>query len=176
MAIAYISVGSNIDPEAHYRKALLLLQSYVRIERLSTVYRTLPEGDPSSPPFYNGVVEVETALPPTLLKTVVLRYIEEQLGRTRSADKNAPRTIDLDLLDYDGQTIHQEEVHLPDPNIPRHAFIAVPLAELAPNLRLPGSPLPLRDIADQYSNAPLERLEAYTAQLRKDLLHGLPES
>jgi 2-amino-4-hydroxy-6-hydroxymethyldihydropteridine diphosphokinase len=94
-------MGSNIDPATNLEKALQLLKRETRVTNLSTVYQTDPEGRPEQPRYYNCAVEIETSLPPRELKFRVLRGIEQELGRTRSKDRFAARTIDLDLLVYD---------------------------------------------------------------------------
>ena len=175
MARAFIGVGSNIQPENNVRAALRHLRRAVCVVNISTFYRTPPLNRPRQPPFINGVVEVETDLPPRALKFDVLRRIEELLGRRRTDDKDAPRTIDLDMLIYDEVTLSADELTLPDPEISRRAFLAVPLCELAPRLCLPGGQR-LHEIAARFAEARLEPLCAYTEQLRKDLEDGSSEN
>jgi 2-amino-4-hydroxy-6-hydroxymethyldihydropteridine diphosphokinase len=126
---AYVGVGSNIEPEHNIRAALRLLEQHVRVAGVSTFYRTEPLGRPSDPDFINGVVAIETGLGAHELRSTVLRRIERELGRQRVPDANAPRTIDLDLLVYDGEPL--------DPNVELRAFVAWPLVELDPALALP---------------------------------------
>ena len=94
---AFIAVGSNIEPSRHVTQALRLLQDRVEVVALSTFYWTSPVDRPGQPRFLNGVWRVHTAIPPKKLKFEVLRGIESRLGRVRTADKSAPRTIDLDI-------------------------------------------------------------------------------
>src|SRR3990170_4754101 len=115
MPRAFVAVGSNIDPETNVRRALLLLAREVRLLGISTFYQTKPIDRPDQPPFYNGVIEIETELPPGELKHSLLRRIERELGRVRTEDKHAPRAIDLDLLLYDDVTLEEEGLRLPDP-------------------------------------------------------------
>src|SRR5262245_46662957 len=98
MPRAFIGIGSNIAPEKNIREALRMLAKSARIISISTFYREPAIDRPSEPDFYNGVVAIETDLAPTTLKLKLLRKIEADLGRRRSADKYASRTIDLDLL------------------------------------------------------------------------------
>lgn len=100
----------------------------------------------------------------------MLRTIEAALGRRRSADKYASRTIDLDLLLYDEYVLSNNELSLPDPDIMERAFIAVPLYELAPDLVLPGSGIPIRQLAKQFSAENMKPLHEYTRRLRIELL------
>jgi len=99
MARVFVGVGSNIDPAENVPAALRLLAKEVRVVATSLFYETLPLGRPEQPAFYNGVVEIATDLPPDDLRQL-LRRIETQLGRRRSRDPYAARTIDLDLLLY----------------------------------------------------------------------------
>ena len=174
MPRAFIGVGSNIEPEANIRAALGLLRKRARVTRASTFYRTDPIGRPEQPAFRNGVFEVETSLPPAELKQV-LRDIEAQLYRRRTSDKYAPRTIDLDLLLYDDLAIADEGLTLPDPDIERRAFLAIPLCELAPDGVLPGSGRPLCEVAARFTDYGLQPLEAYTRELRDEIGDGSGE-
>jgi 2-amino-4-hydroxy-6-hydroxymethyldihydropteridine diphosphokinase len=168
MSRAYLAVGSNLDPEDHVRRALRLLREAVSVTAISTFYRTPPRGRPEQPDFLNGVVEVETDLPPRELRAG-LREIEARLGRVRTADKFAARTIDLDLIVYANV---KDELDLPDPEIAERNFLAVPLAELAPELRLPGRGETLAELAAALPRAGLTPQPAYTRELREELAHG----
>jgi len=173
MTTAFIAVGSNIHPEDNIRKALLLLSRKAHITGVSTVYRTQPEGAPGQPLFYNAVVKIETDLAPLDLKFSALRPVEEALGRARTGDKSAPRTIDLDILLYDDVMLEAKELMLPDPRIESRAFLAIPLRELAPDLVMPGSEVPIAEIAGRLVNHGMTPLIEYTELLRKDLGNGL---
>ncbi len=173
MARAFISAGSNIDPEDNVRKSVRLLGEQTRILAISTVYVTEPIGGmPGQPLYYNCVLEVETGTPPLDLKRSVLRPIEEKLGRTRSNDRSAPRTIDLDLILYDDITMAEKEITLPDPDILTRQFLAAALYELAPDLVLPGSKTRIADIAAGMLQRSLRSLESYTTMLRRETGHG----
>jgi 2-amino-4-hydroxy-6-hydroxymethyldihydropteridine diphosphokinase len=168
---AFVSVGSNIDPAANTEQALRLLGSETRITNISTVYQTEAEGRPEQPRYYNCVVEIDTALPPRELKFHVLRKIENKLGRMRGSDKFSARTIDLDLILYDELVMAAEDLTLPDPGIRRRPFLAVPLEELAPGLVMPGTGVPIGEIAGSLSREAMTPLEGYTKHLRKEILH-----
>jgi len=171
MARAFIGIGSNIDPETNVRDAVQRLGSTARVTAISTVYRTEPVGPPGQPWFYNCVVEIETDLAPRELKFRLLRGIEGELGRTRSSDKFAARTIDLDLILYDELVMTTPDLALPDPDIPQRPFLAIPLHELAPGLVLPGSGLRIQEAAASMSSNTMMPLAAYTEHLRKEFLH-----
>ncbi len=171
MARAFISAGSNIDPEKNVLSALRLLGMHARIRAISTAWLTEPIGMPGHPLFYNCVVEVETDLPPRELKINVLRRIEAELGRAWMHDKYAPRTIDLDLILYDEVVTASGQLVLPDPDIATRPFLAAGIAELAPGLVLPGSGSIIDDIAARQSKTAMKPLADYTNLLRKEILH-----
>ena len=137
--VAYIAVGSNIQPEANIPAALDKLMSCVRVTASSTFYHTAALQRPGGPEFLNGVWQIETDLDARALKFTVLRRIEEELGRTRTADRYAPRTIDLDLLVYGSAAINEPDLRVPDPDIRSRPFLAAALLELAPELVLADS-------------------------------------
>ncbi len=169
MAKAFLSLGSNIDPDENIRRALELLCSHADITGISTVYLTPAEDRPEQPAYYNCVVEVKTEMPPIDFKLSVLRAIENALGRKRSEDKFASRTIDLDLILYNDTVMANEDLTLPDPQILNRAFVAIPLHELSPALRLPGSGLHIAEIAASMSERGLKPLKQYTENLRKEI-------
>jgi len=136
---AYIGVGSSIDPERNLPAALRLLRARVDVAAVSSFYRTPALGRPDDPEFLNGAFRIETDLAPRALKYEVLRGIEAELGRERTGDSYAPRTIDLDLLLYSSEVVDEDGLRIPDPDIETRSFIAVPLAELDPELTLPDS-------------------------------------
>jgi 2-amino-4-hydroxy-6-hydroxymethyldihydropteridine diphosphokinase len=172
MARAYVSMGSNVDPAGNTTQALCALSRAVHITNISTIYLTEPEGRPEQPQYYNGVVEIETDIPPVELKHGVLRRIEEALGRERSDDKYAARTIDLDLLLYDELVMTTADLTLPDPDIVRRPFLAIPLHELAPGLVLPGSGIRIDAAAAALLHTTMKPLKNYTERIRKEILHG----
>ena len=102
----------------------------------SSLYRTAPVGLRHQPDFINAVVELEAALPaPALLQ--FLFGIEGRFGRQRSV-RNAPRTLDLDLLLYGDEVSDDPELTLPHPRLHERAFVLAPLAEIAPQLHITG--------------------------------------
>jgi len=167
MVRAFVSIGSNIDPARNVRAALRALARQVELIGISTVYLTPAEDRPEQPPFYNCMAEIRTEMDPLHLKFQILRPIEADLGRQRTVDKFATRTIDLDLVLYGDLLLNREGLVLPDPDIYKRPFLAVPLAELAPDLALPGSSLRISDLARRF--APMQPLLSYTESLRKML-------
>lgn len=119
-------LGSNIQPERNLALGVDLLKKKVKILRISSVWETPAEGSPG-PDFLNLALLAVTPLEANELKQFVIRPLEAQLGRVRSADKNAPRTIDLDIILYDGEQL--------DDNLWQYAHRAVPVAEILPDYR-----------------------------------------
>jgi 2-amino-4-hydroxy-6-hydroxymethyldihydropteridine diphosphokinase len=162
MPIAYLSLGSNLNKELNLPAAVRLLADHGRLLAVSAVYETAPIGNPDDPAFFNAAVALETHLSPDELKEQVLSSIERQLGRQRSADPNAPRTIDIDISLYDDAVLDLGKRHIPDPEIVRFAHIAVPLADLAPGYRHPETGETLAEIAGRVAT------EAGQPLLRRD--------
>jgi len=134
--LAYLGLGANLgDARQTLEHALSALRATPGIKtlRASSLYRSAPV-DASGPDFLNAVAEVRTTLTaPALLQR--LHAIEAAHGRLRPY-RNAPRTLDLDLLCYGGQTITLPGLHVPHPRMHERAFVLLPLMELAPNLRV----------------------------------------
>lgn len=129
---AYIALGANLgDPQATILKAVndLALIHGVSLIRCSSLYQTAPL-DAGGPDYVNAVVEVQTMLTaPALLAQ--LQALEQVAGRQRPF-RNAPRTLDLDLLTYGDARIQSEALTIPHPRMGERAFVLVPLAEIAP--------------------------------------------
>ena len=147
MSRVFIALGSNIDSERNLREAVRRLSLRCRLVAVSPVYETTPVGNTEQPSFLNAAALIETDLTATELKTGVLRVIEQEMGRVRTADKNAPRTIDLDIALFAGQDQISGSQVLYDPDIFRYAHIAAPLAGIAPQLRHPTTGQTLVEIA-----------------------------
>lgn len=175
MPRAFIGIGSNIAPEENIFKALRRLAARERLTALSTFYRSKPLDRPEQPPFINGVAALDTHTSPMDLKQTVLRPIEAGIGRVRTADKYAPRPVDLDVLLYGDCVMSEPGLVLPDPEIVSRPFLAVPLAELAPDLPLPGEGKTIREIAAAFANHDMTPLAAYTQKVREELTDGSRE-
>jgi len=105
---------------------------------MSSLRETDPEGPIQDQPlFLNGAVELETTLEPRELLRKLLA-VEAELGRTRDGPAGGPRTIDLDLLVYDGAQLEEPSLALPHPRLHERRFVLEPLAELRPGLEVPG--------------------------------------
>lgn len=140
MARAYVGLGANLgDREATIRRALGALAAApgVELAAVSQLRETEPVGYVDQPLFLNGAAALETTLEPRELLELLLR-IERELGRTRTGPRYGPRTIDLDLLLYDGIRLREPGLTIPHPNVHERAFVLEPLAELDPVLFIPG--------------------------------------
>ena len=129
LSVAFVAVGSNLEPQENIAAALRALQETLRVRASSTFYRTEPLGRRKQPDFVNGVWRIETDLGPLRVKNEVLKPVETRLGRLRTDDKFAPRKIDLDLVLYDDLVVDEVELTLPHPDI-RRPFVHVPIIEL----------------------------------------------
>lgn len=153
---AWIGLGANLgDAPAAFVRALRRLDALddVDVVRCSSLYRSAPI-DAEGPDFLNAVASIETRLAPEQLLDALLA-IEHEHGRERSF-RNAPRTLDLDLLAWDALELRSERLTLPHPRLRERAFVLQPLAELAPGLRLPGLP-PLDALLAACSGQRIER-------------------
>lgn len=136
---AYVGLGSNLaEPREQLESALVALAALpdTRVVRVSSFYRTAPVGYAGQPDFINAVVAIETCLGPRALLDALLA-IEQRHGRVR-AIPNGPRTLDLDLLIHGANRTAEPGLTLPHPRMHERAFVMVPLAEIAPDLPMPG--------------------------------------
>lgn len=136
MTRAYIGLGANLgDAKAAVRQAAVELAAAngVASLRLSPLYRSAPV-DSAGPDYINAVAAIDTSLDPQSL-LALLQSIEQQHGRQRPY-RNAPRTLDLDLLLFGDQTINDDHLIVPHPRMHLRAFVLKPLADLAPDLLL----------------------------------------
>lgn len=136
-AIAYLGLGSNLGDRAEMlRQALILLGPAARVEAVSSLYETAPWGLPDQPSYLNAVCRVRTDLPPPELLHDI-QQIEVALGRHLRLQRWGPRPIDLDILFYNDLVLQMAELVIPHPLLHLRAFVLVPLAELAADLRHP---------------------------------------
>jgi len=167
--VILIALGANLPsdagtPEQTLRASLRMLsQNGVVPVSLSRIYATPAWPDPADPPFVNAVAAVETALTPAALMAELART-ETAFGRVRTA-RNAPRTLDLDLIDYHGRAEDGPPI-LPHPRVAERAFVLMPLADVAPNWRHPVSGIGIGELiaalpeAERRSVVPISTLTA----------------
>ena len=135
----YLLLGSNLNnPLLQLETARRLIhQTIGTIIRYSAVYRTAPWGKTDQPDFYNQVLKLESDWEPVAAMKEIL-HIELQMGRVRS-EKNAARTIDIDILFWGKQIIREPILTVPHPRIAERRFVLTPLNELAPAWKDPQS-------------------------------------
>ena len=143
---AYVGLGANLgDREATISRAVELLDNdAVRVLAVSSLRETDPVGYVDQPRFLNGAAAVETELGPRALLDRLLE-IERELGRTREGSRYGPRTIDLDLLVYGDEVVDEPGLTVPHPRLQERRFALEPLADLDPDLVIPGAG-PLSDL------------------------------
>jgi 2-amino-4-hydroxy-6-hydroxymethyldihydropteridine diphosphokinase len=156
-----ITLGSNVNPETNLPRAVFVLRQnhHMVVRATSRVYESAPlnaagQIAPGQEHFLNAAVWIDTDYySPFSLKYNVLRFIEKCLGRVRTADKFAPRPLDLDIALYGDRVIDGSRLTVPDPDILRHAHVALPLADLAPAWVHPVSGQTLAQIAARFAGA-----------------------
>jgi len=133
-----VSLGSNIEPQKNICLAIQAIQKICKVTRISSAWETRSEGT-KGPNFLNAALILETSYQLGELKRTVLKPIENQLARVRTEDKNAPRTIDLDIIIFNGNVI--------DSYAWERVFVAVPIAEILPELVHPATKESITEIA-----------------------------
>jgi 2-amino-4-hydroxy-6-hydroxymethyldihydropteridine diphosphokinase len=158
---AYVALGSNLDdPPAQVAGAFTALEGLrgSRMVARSSLYRSRPFGPVAQPDFVNAVAGMLTTLDATAM-LAELKDLEERLGRQRPIVRWGPRRIDLDLLVHGTTRIDEPEIKVPHPGIAARAFVLAPLAEVAPDLDVPGFGR-VRTLAAGIEKAGLSRMAA----------------
>lgn len=159
MAEALIALGGNVgDVRATLNRAIGMLCAGpdVQLRARSSDYRTEPWGVTDQPPFVNLCVAVMTTLAPRELLART-QAVERALGRDRAREQHwGPRTVDLDILDYDGLAVDEPGLTLPHPRLLERAFVLVPLAEIAADRVISG--VAIRDAVQRIDTSGVERL------------------
>lgn len=157
MAEVLLGLGGNLgDVPRTIAAALERLEvAGVRTLARSSLYRTPPWGNTDQPPFVNACARGRTELRPRALLGTILA-LEADLGRERG-ERWGPRTIDIDILDYDGIALREPGLTLPHPRLTERAFVLVPLAEIAPERVIAGRSV--RSWAASVDASGVERIE-----------------
>lgn len=161
--LALLSLGSNIEPVANLKAAVDRLAASSNLLAVSSVWETKPLGLTDQPNFLNAAAMVETRFSAREFKLDVIRRIERELGRVRAANKFGPRPIDIDIMLFNQDVFELDGQHIPDAEVMDRPFVAIPLAEIAPNFRHPETGQTLREIAQRF------RLSGGEMQLRADV-------
>lgn len=154
-----IALGSNIGDRLHHlrlgRIALEQLHSGSTPPLVSTIYETEPvDCAPNSAAYLNAVMEIEYEGQPVVLLDS-LHQIENQLGRPSKRPRNAPRTIDLDILYAGNLTLNNDEIVIPHPRLHSRRFVLQPLEEIRPDLVLPGYQDSIRTLLEKLPPEPV---------------------
>ena len=147
---AYLSLGSNINPIENTRQAFALLARKTTLVAVSSIWETAPVGYTEQPNFLNGATIIETDLSARRLKATVLAAIEATLGRVRTSNKNAPRTMDIDIILFNEDVFTLDGRQIPSPELLERSFVAIPMAEIAPSYRHPITKQSLAQIAAEF--------------------------
>jgi 2-amino-4-hydroxy-6-hydroxymethyldihydropteridine diphosphokinase len=147
---AYLSLGSNIEPERNLPAAVRELESFGRVLLVSTVWQSPSLGCPGHPDYLNAALLLETTLSAECLKKEGIAAVEALLGRVRSDDRFAPRTIDIDIMLFDSEQLLLGMRSIPDREILERPFVAIPLAEIAPAYIHPLTGESLAQIASRF--------------------------
>ena len=156
--LAYVALGSNLDnPESQIRAAMDALDALPQscLQACSSLYRSAPMGPQDQPDYFNAVVGLSTALGPHALLDQ-LQAIEHAQGRVR-ARHWGPRTLDLDILLYGEDVLTSERLRIPHAGIAQRNFVLYPLAEISPQLEIPGLG-PVKSLLARCSDDGLSRL------------------
>jgi 2-amino-4-hydroxy-6-hydroxymethyldihydropteridine diphosphokinase len=160
MTPVFVSLGSNVDAAANLNRAVQALALRCHLVAVSSVYESTAVGGMAQANYLNAAVLIQTDLSAADLKLLVLRPVESLMGRTRFADKSTPCIIDLDLSLYDDQILQIGQRHIPDPDILCYAYVAIPLADLAPLFPHPETGKTLGAIAQSLASSDLvQRLD-----------------
>lgn len=158
MPRAWLGLGANLgDPVAQVERALVQIAALpdTRLIARSSLYRSDPVGPAGQPDYCNAVCEIDTALAPEALLDAVLA-IEVDNGRTRDGTRWTARLLDIDLLHVDGIACDTPRLSLPHPHLSQRNWVAVPLAEIAPALAIPGIGA-IAGLAERLGHAGLHR-------------------
>jgi len=127
-----LSLGSNLGDRVRYlERALEQLRRELKIERVSSIYETRPVGAADQPWFLNLVCYAFTQMDPHTLLWYI-QAIESALGRQRSEERFASRTLDIDIVAFEDRVIEESNLEIPHPRMSERAFVLEPLAEIAP--------------------------------------------
>ena len=154
----FLALGSNLgDRIDHLNLARKELSGEVKIIKESGIYETPPWGFVDQPAFLNQVLSAETSLSAHDL-LVFVKNIEKQMGRVETF-RNGPRVIDIDILLYGDLEIQTSDLTIPHPRMLERGFVLVPLAEIAPQLIVPGQTLTVTDHLNKVDQKGIRKLE-----------------
>lgn len=151
--LAYLSLGSNIEPENNLPQAVALLNQFGMVKATSSVWQTAAVGFTAQPDFLNAAVLLETPLSAETLRLQAITQIENALGRVRTENKNGPRPIDIDIMLFNHDVLKLGRRRIPDPELLERSFVAIPMAEIAPEYVHPEVNTTLEEISLNFDSA-----------------------
>ena len=149
--LAYLSLGSNIEPEHNLPEAVAQLARFGHVKATSSVWQTAAVGFTEQPDFLNAAVLLETEMSAKTLRQHAITEIENSLGRVRTENKNGPRPIDIDIMLFNHDVLSIGHRRIPDPELLERSFAAIPMAEIAPDYVHPEEKVTLEEIAIQFN-------------------------
>jgi 2-amino-4-hydroxy-6-hydroxymethyldihydropteridine diphosphokinase len=149
-------LGSNIEPQKNIQAAVAMLAAQSRLIAVSSVWETRPIGLPNQPNFLNLSAIIQTELTAEKLKHQTLTNIENKLGRTRRGNKFGPRTIDIDIMLFNNNILKAGKQSIPNDEVLERPFVAITLAEIAPDYIHPVTGQSLKEIAQNFMISPNE--------------------
>lgn len=144
-------MGSNVNPAENIAKAIELISNKLDIVRISKYYKSQPV-DARGGDFINVGILIHSDFNPQHLKYDILRLIEKELGRVRDDDKNAPRSIDLDIVFFGGLICDDEYLKVPDPDFMRYSHVALPIGELSDDFVHPVNNERIKKLAEEFKD------------------------
>jgi 2-amino-4-hydroxy-6-hydroxymethyldihydropteridine diphosphokinase len=157
MTVVYLGLGSNLgNREANLRMAIRALTRLARIADVSSLYESEAMGPPQ-PRYYNAVAAIETGLRPLPLLRFV-KGIEEEIGRRPGGEPNGPRPIDIDILLFGDQVVEEEGLTVPHPRMGDRAFVLIPMAEIAGDVRHPVANQSMAEMAEGVDTHGIEKV------------------
>lgn len=153
-----LALGSNLgDRFENLQQALKDISLRVSIIKISSVYETPPWGYSDQPVFFNQVLSGNTSLNPVELLTFV-KNIENSMGRVKNF-QNGPRLIDIDILLFGEKIIDSEKLVIPHPRMLERGFVMLPLAEIEPELIIPGTNKKVLELLQNVDKTGIQKLE-----------------
>ena len=158
MPAAFIALGANLgNREANLRMALHAMTRMAHVHAVSSLYESEPEGGAGQPAYYNAVCRIETGLEPLPLLRF-LKGLEHEIGRRRTLEPASPRPIDLDILLFADRVLESDDLTIPHPRLAARAFVLQPLAEIAPDIVVPGPGETVSALAKKVGEAGIKRI------------------
>lgn len=170
LPLAHVGLGSNLSPDLYIVRAVLEIRAHAKVLAASRFYRNpayAPSDPHQQPEFVNGVLRVQVCSALEDFRYGTLRKIESKLGRIRTGDPYGPRVIDLDLLTFQNRAEDPGQGLWADPEVFLRPYWAIPLAELAPDLRVPAMNCSLGEHAAAMDRSGLVYLDALTCEIRR---------